>query len=1105
MKPILELGRKYRHGRRIREHLRAVRGCESDPVDSGVAGGIEQDFFVSGGTLPPDSASYLPRSADKTLFHSLRSGSFCYVLNSRQLGKSSLSVQTIARLDETGIRTAFLDLTRIGGKNLNAEQWYAGLAFELGRELNRTRELLAFWKQRTDLSPVQRLFSALREVALMGEALSPLVIFIDEIDATRSLPFDPDEFFAAIRECYNRRVADPALQRLTFCLLGVAVPSDLVRNRATTPFNIGERIYLEDFTEEELHPFASALGPNGKELVKRVHYWTNGHPFLSQSLCRAIVAKGGAKTTRIVDDVVREELFDYKARESNINLADVANIALHYDSRTDTEQSEPEQAQFRADVLSTYLNVLEGKRVVDDESNRVVVILKLSGIVKSDGRFLLVRNRIYEHVFDRTWIEEHMPEQELRRQRHSYLRGAWRTATALGTVIAIVAATAAFAWSSRMQAIAAKNRLDYQLYVSDMNSLRGFYEVGDTARIEQILNRYENAGFRGFEYGYWLGRIHDAHEEYTLAYRAPGKRETGHVSSDGREICIEDQLTRTATILNRQSKATVATVLLGTDEAIGSTKNRWIIGSVDHDRAIFRDAVTGRSVSEFREPHLSTTGVQLREHCDFAFIRITDPTLSTRAVRRVVVWDIPNGRPVTEFVTDLDCELFDISEDGRFVVEARGSRQAGLAAEIRTLPDGKVVDRFSAPFSKSLALSPKGDWILIQTDNGKRVFRDARRHVSRDVTGSEGPMPEATYPATENGRMVGILTGGRLCIMRVQDGAIEAERRGVFSVKPGASAAEYLASASTVRLFPVATPTDPPQVASGVRITRFGSGVINVFDFGGNSIHRLNEGTFAPAGNVSRGASDYSLGYNGRWQISGTPRTLKSTDGSGSSIELPFAPANWSCGISAGHIACWSPDQSLMVYSGPRKKTLWSIPGIKGIAGMWLSPDGSRLIVVRDGIVMTVYDAETGKILHTGKAHNVEPISVSFSADGRRFFTCGGDGRVVMWDLEGLRPISEFRGNDQERMTSADVSPDGRRVVTTNTGGAWQLWDVQSGVQLMNIAASDRPLSSAVFCEDGKRLLTAGDDGIVRLWRAIDRDPTTYVHIDPQYLSDLKR
>jgi AAA-like domain len=75
---------------------------------------------------------------------------------------------------------------------------------------------------------------------ILRRCASRVVLFIDEIDSVRSLPFSTDEFFAAIREFYNRRSEEPQLERLTFCLLGVATPSDVIRDTRTTPFNIGQ-------------------------------------------------------------------------------------------------------------------------------------------------------------------------------------------------------------------------------------------------------------------------------------------------------------------------------------------------------------------------------------------------------------------------------------------------------------------------------------------------------------------------------------------------------------------------------------------------------------------------------------------------------------------------------------------------------------------------------------------------------------------------------------------------------------------------------------------------------------------------------------------------
>ena len=216
-------------------------------------------FFVTGGTLRLDSPSYVERQADKDLYAGLLAGEFCYVLTSRQMGKSSLMVRTVKRLRLAGAAVAVLDLTAIG-QNLTPEQWYDGLMARLGQQLDLEDELLDFWRANPQWGPLQRWLTALEKVILPELKLrterelhraastpasfpdlrseSRLVVFIDEIDVVRSLPFSTDEFFAALRECYNRRTSEAVFNRLAFCLIGVATPSDLVRETRMTPFNI---------------------------------------------------------------------------------------------------------------------------------------------------------------------------------------------------------------------------------------------------------------------------------------------------------------------------------------------------------------------------------------------------------------------------------------------------------------------------------------------------------------------------------------------------------------------------------------------------------------------------------------------------------------------------------------------------------------------------------------------------------------------------------------------------------------------------------------------------------------------------------------------------
>ena len=224
---------------------------------------LAHNFYVAGGTMRPDAQSYVRRIADEDLFNGLIENEFCHVLTSRQMGKSSLMLRTAARLRESGISVAILDLTGIG-TNLSPEQWYCGLIVQLGDRPDLEDELLAFWEENIFLGPMQRWIETIRKVVLPLRA-GRLVIFVDEIDAVASLTFSTDEFFAGIRECYNLRNEDSEMNRLTFCLLGVVNPADLIRDTRTTPFNIGRRIELNDFTEPEALSLAAELGNDKSE------------------------------------------------------------------------------------------------------------------------------------------------------------------------------------------------------------------------------------------------------------------------------------------------------------------------------------------------------------------------------------------------------------------------------------------------------------------------------------------------------------------------------------------------------------------------------------------------------------------------------------------------------------------------------------------------------------------------------------------------------------------------------------------------------------------------------------------------------------------------
>lgn len=388
-------------------------------------------FFVTGGTLRPDAACYVERQADKDLYDGLTAGDFCYVLTSRQMGKSSLMVRTVQRLRADGRAVAVLDLTAIG-QNLTVDQWYTGLLERAGSQLDLEDEFEDFYEDNANLGPAQRWFAAIREVALASKDCEKgLVIFVDEIDAVRSLPFSTDEFFAAIRECFNSRSAEPELAKLTFCLLGVATPSDLIRDTRTTPFNIGRRIELRDFSKTEAEGLVGGLEAHfptdkAKVFLDRVMYWTNGQPYLTQLFCRSLAENTDVATIAKVDRLCETLFLDERAAEKNDNLVFVRERML----RSEVD---------RFELLNLYAKIHQGRCVRDDPGNPLVGVLRLSGIAREEKGYLQIRSPIYSRVFDCNWVRHNLPDAEVRRQQKAYRQGVIRSGVWALCILAVIA------------------------------------------------------------------------------------------------------------------------------------------------------------------------------------------------------------------------------------------------------------------------------------------------------------------------------------------------------------------------------------------------------------------------------------------------------------------------------------------------------------------------------------------------------------------------------------------------------------------------------------------------------------------------------------------
>ncbi|MBX3056786.1 MAG: AAA-like domain-containing protein [Anaerolineae bacterium] len=430
---------------------------------------VSSDFFVAGGTLRPDAPSYVPRPTDARLHHLVQTGTLCYILTTRQMGKSSLMNRLGRQLQTEGVATALIDLTTIG--TADQEAWYLSLLDDLQSQLPLTTDVVDWWQAQSSLSPVKRFTKFFRDV-LLAEVAGPVAVFIDEVDSALKLDFS-DDFFAAIRAIYNQTLTTPDAGRLSLVLMGVAAPNELIKGQHRTPFNIGERLELEELALADARAvFARGLPPEAAPVIDRVYDWTAGHPYLTQRLGQAMARDGRIQwRDQDVDDLVAQLFFGERALVEESNLQFVNGRV----------QASPQKER----LLRLYKTVYRGQKIPNNDHAPEQTELKLIGLVKVDASGnLVVRNRIYQHAFDQAWIQQHIPA---RRQRLVWI--------SLILMTLLAAATSLYFWRQAQRT----DELLAQTYVANFSATEN-----PTLRLDNLaqllaLGGYESEAVALFE------------------------------------------------------------------------------------------------------------------------------------------------------------------------------------------------------------------------------------------------------------------------------------------------------------------------------------------------------------------------------------------------------------------------------------------------------------------------------------------------------------------------------------------------------------------------------------------------------------------------------
>ncbi|MBD2677372.1 AAA-like domain-containing protein [Nostoc paludosum FACHB-159] len=401
--------------------------------------------YQVGGSLHTNDPTYVVRHADKKLYTNLKAGNFCYIFNSRQMGKSSLLQRTSHRLKEEGYKCVYLDLTQLVSEGITPAQWYKSIIISLLYGLNLAEQVKfkQWWEMQASLSPVQKLYRFVEEVLLPNiknysqtdGKTKGIFIFIDEIDSVLNLNFPVNDFFAWIRYCYEH-AHNPNFPCLGFALFGVASPSRLIADKHQTPFNIATSIELFDFELDETKPLLEGLKTaiaQPEIVLQEIIYWSGGQPFLTQKLCHLVMQTALKASTGKIDlspkaeacwvkKLVRSRIIqNWESQDEPQHLRTIRDRLLFFNQQQagrllslyhqilQAEEAQEHRKNYSHSLPSTHSPLCSPTSSsalyptpIDDSPEQTELLL--SGLVQKRNGYLKIKNPIYRTIFNSEWV-----------------------------------------------------------------------------------------------------------------------------------------------------------------------------------------------------------------------------------------------------------------------------------------------------------------------------------------------------------------------------------------------------------------------------------------------------------------------------------------------------------------------------------------------------------------------------------------------------------------------------------------------------------------------------------------------------------------------------
>ena len=282
----------------------------------------------AGGAVDLASEFYVVRPTDEGFRQAVtRWDSIILVKGARQMGKTSLLARGLHQAREAGARVALSDFQKLSLQNLqSAESFFQALGGFLADQLDLDVLPDATWDKRR--SPNINFERFLRREVL-GKISGHLVWGLDEVDRLFTCSFG-SEVFGLFRSWHNERALDPTgpWSRLTLAIAYATEAHLFIKDVNQSPFNVGTRLDLEDFTLEQVIDLNDRYGAPLRDdaELKRFYKLLGGQPYLVRHALNELASSHVAFETLAAEADHDEGIFGDHLRRMLVMLAKDAGL-----------------------------------------------------------------------------------------------------------------------------------------------------------------------------------------------------------------------------------------------------------------------------------------------------------------------------------------------------------------------------------------------------------------------------------------------------------------------------------------------------------------------------------------------------------------------------------------------------------------------------------------------------------------------------------------------------------------------------------------------------------------------------------------------------------